>query len=156
MSESVPGPAANPSNRRKPDQTSPPEVPREGSELLVVEDDPFSRSALIRLLEQGGYHVTAFATARAALDWLASDEGACRGILGGVVDVHLPDADGIDLTRQLRELLGSKPRIVIVSGDTTMATISRLRDAGADGFIGKPLRFPVLLDALFPEGEGQS
>lgn len=138
------------------DSSSPRIAPDEGSELLVIEDDPFSRQALTRLLQRDGYAVTAFASAREARDWLSSPEGRKRPIGGGVIDVHLPDGDGIDLTRQLRQMLGNGPRIVIVSGDTTMATLNRLRDAGADGFLGKPIRFPVLLEALFPEGGARS
>lgn len=144
MSDVVSIPAAIP----LADSSSPPQT--RAPALLVIEDDPFSRQALARLLQQGGYAVTAFATAGEAMDWLSSQEGRNTRIGGGVIDVHLPDADGIDLTRQLRERLGTGPRIVIVSGDTTMPTLNRLKDAGADGFLGKPLSFRVLLEALFP------
>lgn len=147
MLEAVSIPAAVPAG----ESSSRGDAPAPASELLVIEDDPFSRQALTRLLQQDGYAVTAFATAREARDWLSSPEGRERRIDGGVIDVHLPDGDGIELTRQLRRMLGSGPRIVIVSGDTTMPTLNRLRDAGADGFIGKPLRFPVLLEELLPK-----
>ena len=155
MFDVVSVPAPDPSPDPSPDSTSQaPSLPKAaptGPWLLVIEDDPFSRQALARLLNRGGYTVTAFATIAEATDWLTSADAAGVRIDGAVIDIHLPDGDGIELTRLLRRRLGSGPRIVVVSGDTTMPTLNRLKDAGADGFIGKPLRFQVLLEALFPK-----
>ncbi len=65
-----------------------------------------------------------------------------------IIDVHLPDGDGIELARKIRKTVGDGPRIVILSGDHSVTTLARLNDVGVDRFIGKPLSFDALLHAL--------
>ena len=62
--------------------------------------------------------------------------------------MHLPDGDGIDLTRRLRNKLGAGVPIVVVSGDTSLETLRRLESAGATRFVAKPISLTVLQDAL--------
>ena len=118
--------------------------------LVIVEDDGGTRRALGRVLERGGYDPIGFPTVAAAARWVEEDWGGGGGgaILGVVIDVHLPDGDGIDLTRRLRQKLGEGVPIVVVSGDTSMGTLKRLESAGATRFVAKPISLTVLQDAL--------
>ena len=115
--------------------------------LLIVEDDGNTIEALERLLNRLGHRAIAVRSMADALAFL--DGPDVRSLCGAVVDVHLPDGDGIELTRRLRAHLGDEPPIVIVSGDTSMETLGRLRDAGADRFVGKPMSLTALKDALW-------
>ena len=134
----------------EPDSSGSP-LPREL--LVVVDDDLHAQKALQRVLERAGYDVLGFRSAADVHRWLedaqaGSNSGRDRDVAGAVVDVHLPDGDGIELTRRLRDRLGRETPLVVVSGDTSMEVIGRLRDAGADRFVGKPLNLQALLQAL--------
>ena len=130
-------------------------VAARGQTILVVEDERHTRMALKRFLEKEGWSTVGFATASEAQTWLTSDApridattAAGPAVGGAVIDVHLPDGDGIDLTRALRDRVGEHVPIVIVSGDTSMDTLRRLRDAGGNRFVGKPMSLAALRDAL--------
>lgn len=120
--------------------------------VVVVEDERHTRMAMQRFLQREGWSCIGFGSAADARQWLDSGNGsgepAGRTIVGAIVDVHLPDGDGIDLTQALRQCLGQSIPIVIVSGDTSMDTLRRLQDAGADRFVGKPMSLDALREAL--------
>lgn len=135
---------------RAPEQS--PAEPR-GALILVVDDDRNTRLSLQRYLQKEGWNAVAFGTAAEIQAWLEESGPAAGPIGGAVIDVHLPDGDGIELTRSLRDQLGMGVPIVIVSGDTSMETLRRLRDAGGNRFVGKPMSLAALREALAtPEG----
>lgn len=121
--------------------------------ILVIEDERHTRQSLERFLRREGWTTLGFGTAAEAQAWLTSSPGPAdndpsRTIAGAVIDIHLPDGDGIDLTRFFRQRLGEGVPIVIVSGDTSIETLRRLRDAGGDRFVGKPMSLAALKEAL--------
>ncbi|MFN2489248.1 MAG: ATP-binding protein [Actinomycetota bacterium] len=67
-----------------------------------------------------------------------------------LLDLHLPDMDGSDVLKQLREMRDvNDPEIVILSADATPSQIDRLLQAGADDYLTKPFdlrRFMEVLD----------
>ena len=69
-----------------------------GKNLVIVEDDPDIRLLLERCLRADGYHVTSLGAA-AGLDELLS----VGGVALVIVDVGLPDADGLTITRRIRQ-----------------------------------------------------
>jgi len=100
--------------------------------VLVVDDDPAFRelaSALLRRLELDvtGEAAT-FAAAIAAADELRPD--------AVLVDVGLPDGDGLDLAQQLAALPWS-PRVVVTSSDADVTTSDHVRGLGAVAFLPK-------------------
>jgi DNA-binding response OmpR family regulator len=102
-----------------------------GKNLAIVEDDPDVRAVLERCLTSDGYRVTALATA-AGLD---------EALSGGdidlvIVDVGLPDADGLALTGQLRQRHDVGIIIVSGRGDLTDRVVGL--ELGADDYITKP------------------
>jgi DNA-binding response OmpR family regulator len=123
-----------------------------GPLVLVVEDDRHTRLSLQRFLQKQGWQAVGFATAAETKAWLEGPRPAAGPIGAAVIDIHLPDGDGIDLTRSLRQHLGKAVPIVIVSGDTSMETLRRLRDAGGNRFVGKPMSLAALREALQPGG----
>jgi len=106
--------------------------------VLVVEDDP----SLVRALESGlaarGYDVRAVTTGQAALD--AAAEHRPDVVL---LDLGLPDIDGVDVCRYLRRWLPS-PVIVLTADGAEDRKILAL-DEGADDYVTKPFSMPELL-----------
>jgi DNA-binding NarL/FixJ family response regulator len=100
--------------------------------VLVVDDDPDFRSLARRLLVGGGLAVIgeaeSVATAIAAALELRPD--------GALVDVGLPDGDGIALAREL-SALPWRPRVVLTSTDPDAASPDDVRACGADAFVPK-------------------
>jgi DNA-binding response OmpR family regulator len=65
-----------------------------------------------------------------------------------VVDIHLPDLNGLLVTQKLRERLGPETPIIILSGDTSMETLNSLPHVGATYFFSKPVNPAQLIQRL--------
>lgn len=109
--------------------------------LLVVEDDPPLQSALLRLLTQWGYGTEMATTAGEALGWLE------RELFDLVLlDLGLPDCDGLSLCRQLRRLPMHQPLVLMLTARDERADKVRGFEEGADDYVVKPFD-PELLRA---------
>ena len=111
--------------------------------IVIIDDDEAVRDSLSTLLEVSGYATQAFETAGAFLD----DGGNEADIGCLLLDVRLPDADGIDLLEQLEKRDFAAPVIVITGhGDVPMAV--KAMKIGAADFIEKPFDTDVLLQSI--------
>jgi DNA-binding response OmpR family regulator len=99
--------------------------------LAIVEDDPDIRALLERCLGADGYRVTSLAAAAGLDDVLAAGD---IDLL--IVDVGLPDADGLALTRRIRQ--DHDLGIIIVSGRGDLTDRVVGLEIGADDYITKP------------------
>ncbi|HET7333764.1 MAG TPA: response regulator transcription factor [Rhizomicrobium sp.] len=102
-----------------------------GKTLIVVEDDPAIRALLATCLTQDGHIVIALATG-AELEETLSANGADLVI----IDLGLPDTDGLTLTRHIREMFDIG--IIIVSGRRDLMDRIIGLEIGADDYITKP------------------
>jgi two-component system KDP operon response regulator KdpE len=99
--------------------------------VLVCDDEPQILRALRVVLREAGFEVTPAATAQEALD-----AAALRPPDAAIVDMVLPDGDGIEVCRALREW-SSAPIIVLSAlGDEDEKV--RALEAGADDYVVKP------------------
>jgi DNA-binding response OmpR family regulator len=105
-------------------------------QVLLVEDDEGVASALAELLGQAG--ATVIRTSRGA-DALHRVKG-CDLVL---LDLGLPDMDGLDVLRTLRRA-SAVPVIIMTARDSDGAVVLGLR-AGADDYLVKPVRKAVLM-----------
>lgn len=96
--------------------------------VLIVEDDPAISAQLLRGLTLAGYAPTAVSTGRAALTAPPADVV--------VLDLGLPDADGVDVCRQLRAR--SEAAIIVVTARDEEADRVVALDSGADDYLIKP------------------
>ena len=96
--------------------------------VLVVEDDPEIATQLVRVLGKAGYQATTVATGGEALRWPAADVV--------LLDLGLPDVDGIDVCRQLRA--GSAAAIIVVTARDDESDRILALDHGADDYLVKP------------------
>ncbi len=109
--------------------------------LLVVEDDTDLRRALQRLLGQWGYAVATVADGDGALALTASH---AYDLL--VLDLTLPDVDGLEVCRQLRQRDGHQPLILMMTARDSSASKVQGLDRGADDYVVKPFD-PAVLQA---------
>jgi two-component system KDP operon response regulator KdpE len=106
--------------------------------VLVVDDDP----ALLRVLEAGfdarGYVVETATTGTAALDRASLQQPDIV-----ILDLGLPDIDGVDVCRRLRRWI--RTPIIVLSADGSEERKVAALDEGADDYLTKPFSMPELL-----------
>jgi len=105
--------------------------------ILIVEDDERVADALAGFLGRAGYAVERAGDGRGALDMLGTDTEAV------ILDLGLPDVDGIDLCRRIRAVSGV-PILIATARSQVHERIRGLR-AGADDFLVKPYDVQELL-----------
>ena len=121
--------------------------------VLVVDDDRAVREALRRALTLGGYDVQLAEGGARALELLA------QALPDAVVlDVAMPDVDGLEVCRRLRRLGNRVPILMLTARDAVADRIDGL-DAGADDYMVKPFdvgelkaRLRALLRRFGPDG----
>jgi two-component system KDP operon response regulator KdpE len=122
--------------------------------VLVCDDETQILRALRVVLRDAGFEVLPASTAEEALDL-----GATRSPDAAIVDLVLPDADGIEVTRRLREW--STMPIIVLSALGEEEQKVRALEAGADDYVTKPFgprelvaRLNAALRRAVPGGEG--
>jgi two-component system, cell cycle response regulator len=107
---------------------------KQTSTVLIVDDQKFGREALQVALESEGYHLVPASSGPEALELAA-------GIRPDVVllDVMMPDMDGFEVCRRMRQdpLLSEVPVILVTALDDRQSRIEGI-EAGADDFVSKP------------------
>jgi DNA-binding response OmpR family regulator len=103
--------------------------------VLVVEDDPGIATQLVRALSRGGYEVGHVGTGGEALRWGDPDVV--------LLDLGLPDTDGVHVCRQLRQRSGAA--IIVVTACAEESDRVTALDAGADDYLVKPFGVSELL-----------
>ena len=106
--------------------------------VLLIEDEPQMRRFLRAALENEGYRLVEVGTAR---EGLAQAAGQNPDII--LLDLGLPDGDGIDLTRRIREW--ARVPIVVISARGQERDKVAALDAGADDYLTKPFGVGELL-----------
>lgn len=100
--------------------------------VLVIDDSLTVRMDLVEAFEDAGFVVVACASATEAREALA------RGEVDAIVlDVVLPDGDGVELLREIRAALPQKP-ILMLSSEAEVRDRVRALQTGADEYVGKP------------------
>jgi two-component system response regulator MprA len=106
--------------------------------ILVVDDEPSVREALDRALRMDGYKVDMAADGREALDALAEQPPDAI-----VLDVLMPEPDGIEVCRRLRAAGDHTPVLMLTARDAVPDRVAGL-DAGADDYLVKPFALEEL------------
>jgi two-component system, OmpR family, alkaline phosphatase synthesis response regulator PhoP len=109
------------------------------SRVLVVEDDPHLAAGVMENLRAEGYEVEAMSDGRAALAWLR--ENSCALI---VLDVMLPELDGLAVCRALRDA-GDNTPVLFLTARGDPADRVRGLEAGGDDYLAKPFHLAEFL-----------
>src|SRR6202142_478324 len=99
--------------------------------VYIVDDDVSVRESLELLIRRAGWQPVTFASAREFLSRAQIVGPSCV-----ILDVGLPDINGLDLQQQLAE--GYHPPIIFLTGNGDIATSVRAIKAGALDFLTKP------------------
>ena len=110
--------------------------------IFIVDDDPSVRRGLSRLVRSAGYEAESFASAHEFINSAARTRPGCL-----VLDVHLPDLNGLELQASLATSGDASP-IVFITGLGDIPTSVRAMKGGAVDFLTKPFEAQALLDAI--------
>lgn len=118
---------------------------RQVSRILVVDDQPMNRLLLKVTLERAGFLVELAEGGRKAIERLKSG-----GIEIVLMDIHMPDIDGIMTTQEIKKLSSpmSEVPIIAVTADVGKGTADLCRQVGMVEVLTKPINFDVLLEIL--------
>src|SRR5262249_2063027 len=115
--------------------------------VFVVDDDVSVRESLELLIRQVGWQVETFASAQEFLAWPRVPTPSCL-----VLDVNLPDLNGLDLQKRLSQDGGIS--IIFITGYGDVPTTVKAMKARAVEFLSKPFGEEVLLSAIKQAIEG--
>ena len=121
--------------------------------LLLVEDDPLLQSSLRQSLEQAGFAVDASDSAGTA-----AQLGLQESYRVAVVDIGLPDGNGLEVMQQWRQAGCEMPVLLLTARDSWQDKVNGLK-AGADDYLAKPFHWEELLarlHALIRRSEGRT
>ena len=110
--------------------------------VYLVDDDDLVRHSLEALVASAGLRTRSFASAREFIQASLSDSPSCL-----VLDVHLPDFNGLELQRELVARDVYTP-IIFITGHGDIPTTVRAMKEGAIEFLTKPVRGRDLLEAV--------
>ena len=124
-----------------------PSVPSRRISVLVVEDNDLNALLAQRMLRHLGYTSERSATGGAAIERLTAEPDRFDVVL---MDLHMPDMDGVDVVRHLRDSGSPAGRLPIVAltADARPETAETCRAVGMVGWLTKPLMPDALRDAI--------
>ncbi|HAU8296520.1 TPA: response regulator [Vibrio vulnificus] len=110
--------------------------------LLLIEDDTLLGQSMVTSLSRHGYTV----------DWLEKGSGVISALktedfTAVILDLTLPDIDGLDVLRNIRSAGFSLPVVILTARDDIKDRVQGL-DRGADDYLGKPFALEELLARL--------
>ncbi len=109
----------------------------EDARILIVDDDPTAAHLMMRLLERDGFwRVVSIGGGWRALAMMLQHPPDVM-----ILDVHMPDLDGIQVLREMQQVerrTHTVTGVLAVSGDHSSATCEAMLKAGADDFVLRP------------------
>ncbi len=114
-------------------------------QILLAEDNVINQKVATRILEKLGYHPDVVSNGLEVLDALRR-----RRYDVVLMDVQMPEMDGVETTRRLREEYSDDecPRIIAMTAHALDGDRERYLEAGMDDYVSKPIRVQQLVEAL--------
>jgi len=120
--------------------------------ILLAEDNAVNQKLALRLLEQMGYRAD---VASNGLEAVESVERQTYDLI--LMDVQMPEMDGLDATRAIRKLkLAQQPHIVGLTANAMQGDREMCIAAGMDDYVSKPIRVAELLQAVLNTSRQQA
>ena len=112
--------------------------------VLVIEDNPANMTLAVFLLQSAGHTVLSAVDAEAGLALARSEQPALI-----LMDIQLPGMDGLAATAELkRDPVTRAIRIIALTALAMKGDEERIRAAGCDGYIAKPMRYQEFLASV--------
>jgi len=110
--------------------------------ILIVDDSSTMRKAIAKVLKEDGHNTLAVADGRKGLEFAAIHAPDCI-----LLDLIMPEVDGLGVLKALREQ-GSKIPVIVLTADIQEIVRKECLDLGATAFINKPMIGPELLKTI--------
>ena len=111
--------------------------------VLIAEDNPSNQKVILSMLKRLGYPAQAVSNGKEALQ--ALECGSYEILL---MDVRMPEMDGLEATRIIRERWHNKMKIIAITAYALKGDRERCIEAGMDDYISKPVRMAELKEML--------
>lgn len=111
--------------------------------VLIVDDDANSRTVISDLLSEDGHDVLTAIDGTTALDKVQKENPNVV-----LMDIRLPGMDGYQTCRQIKEMDGSAPRVILYTACIDALNATKAREAAADDFLGKTSDFSNMREAI--------
>ncbi|MBP9943826.1 MAG: response regulator [Desulfomicrobium sp.] len=115
----------------------------ENCKFLFVDDEEDFLATIVKYLRRKKLNVTAASSGQIALDWFAANDVDIV-----VLDIKMPDMNGLDVLRRMRELKGDDFGVIILSGHAHTDIALEAMRAGANDFLLKPCAVEELLERI--------
>ncbi|NJK60501.1 MAG: response regulator [Oscillatoriales cyanobacterium SM2_1_8] len=123
--------------------TVPTQFSSEALRILVAEDNPVNQRVMAHILRKLGCNSDFVTTGQEVLTCLTDQTYDVV-----LMDVQMPDMDGLTATRQIRQTWGDRPKVIAVTAEAMVGDRERCLQAGMDGYLSKPFRLEELVAAL--------
>lgn len=111
--------------------------------ILLADDNAINRKVMLQMLEKIGYRAD-----------VASDGAEVLRVLEHqtydliLMDIQMPEVDGLEATRRIRKIWPDKPVIVALTAYALEGDRERCLEAGMDDYLSKPIKMDDLRDAM--------
>ena len=124
-------------------ELDPEQASRHPLRILLVEDNTVNQKLALRLLSLMGYQADVAGNGIEAVEAVERQEYDLV-----LMDVQMPEMDGLEATRRIRASLEGGPRIVAMTANAMDGDREACLEAGMDDYVGKPIRVDELVTAL--------
>ena len=122
---------------------------RKHATVLVADDNAVNLKVACAMLLKLGYEVRTATDGREAVEALAQSQHAGERIAAVLMDVNMPEVDGLEATRQIHAAWGAEsPPVIAVTAAASAEDRARCEAAGMDDYLTKPLQVAALAQAL--------
>ena len=111
--------------------------------ILVAEDNVINQQVILHVLEKLGYQPRLVSNGREAVHVMLEE---VYDII--FMDLHMPEMDGLEATRLIRQTASTQPVIIALTANTMEGDQEECLQAGMNDYIGKPIKLEELVDKL--------
>ncbi len=129
--------------RRRTDSRRPESLGTAPLKILVAEDNAVNQRVLVQFLDRLGYRADVASNGYEVLDALTLQRYDVV-----LMDVQMPEMDGVEATREIRARPGPGPQIIAVTANAMVEDEQRCLLAGMNDYLRKPIELRALADAL--------
>ncbi len=118
---------------------------RRSVRLLLAEDNPVNQKLVVMMLKKAGYTVQVVGTGREAVEAFSSNPAGFDAIL---MDIQMPEMDGLEATRQVRGRGFSEIPIIAMTANAMKGDREICLEAGMNDYISKPVKREIVFSIL--------
>jgi CheY-like chemotaxis protein len=112
-------------------------------DILVAEDNTINQKMILKVLEKLGYNAVVANNGREAIQML---DGQFYDLI--LMDVQMPEMDGLECTRYIRDNYERQPVIIAMTANAMVEDKEECLKAGMNNYIAKPVKIDLLVEML--------